>query len=64
MMDDDELLNWLDELLIALHTTYDQTQVDSRKLITLIYELGSFRDEFHQRANAQDGVAWTTKPGR
>ena len=62
-MDSDELLNWLDELLIALRMTHDQSQVDNRKLSALIDELGCFRAEFHQRTYAREEVSWTTRPG-
>ena len=61
-MNDEELLNWLDELLIALHATYEQAQGDSRRLIALLDELVCFRDEFHQRSYAQ-GVPWTPSRG-
>jgi hypothetical protein len=48
-MDNDELLNWLDELLIALRATHDQSQVDSRKLSALLDELGCLRAELWRR---------------
>ena len=63
MMDNDELLNWLDELLIALRMTHNQSQVDSRKLSALLDELSCFRAEFHQRANAQEGTLWMPRRG-
>jgi hypothetical protein len=63
MMDDDELLNWLDELLIALRATHDQAQTDSRSLSALLDELSCFRAEFHQRANAQEVASWTPSRG-
>jgi hypothetical protein len=62
MMDNDELLGWLDELLIALRMTYGQVQGDSRKLSALLDELGCFRDEFHQRTYARE-VSWTPSRG-